>query len=181
MIRLSACILASLVLGFCGSLSLAETEQNKGRYLGAFNDPVAYCRVVVNADSPEEPYIGPAKPQVVLSGIYQAAGISAGAPRDWVAGGTFWRCMHGGVYACFVGANLPCEEKADTSKEPSEAIAAYCKSNPASESIPAVVTGRVTIYAWHCENGVPEITRQALQVDERGYIANYWYRMDRSG
>lgn len=181
MIRRMASILAGVALWLSGNVSLADAEQNTGKYLGAFNDPVAYCRVVVNADNPQEPYIGPAKPQLVLSGIYQAAGISAGAPRGWVAGGTFWRCMDGGVYACFVGANLPCEEKADTSKEPSEAITAYCKSNPASESIPAVVAGRVTIYAWHCKNAVPEITRQALQVDTRGFIANYWYRMDRPG
>ncbi|MFA0810168.1 hypothetical protein [Microbulbifer epialgicus] len=171
-------ILASAALWLCGSVSLAETEQNKGKYLGAFNDPVVYCRVVVNADNPEEPYIGPAKPQVVLSGIYQAAGISAGAPRDWVVGGTFWRCMDGEVYACFVGANLPCEEKADTSREPSDAIAAYCKSNPASEAIPTIVTGRATVFEWRCKNAVPEIIRQALQVDARGFIANYWYRVD---
>ncbi|GAA5442463.1 hypothetical protein Misp06_00637 [Microbulbifer sp. NBRC 101763] len=172
---LAACVFPLLAT----AVGLADEAQNKGKYLGAFNDPVAYCRVVVNADNPEEPYIGPAKPQMVLTGIYLAAGISAGAPRDWVAGGTFWRCMDGGVYACFIGANLPCKEKANTSKEPSEAITAYCKSNPASKSIPAVVTGRVTIYEWHCENSVPEITRQALQVDKRGFIANYWYRMDR--
>ncbi|MFA0790780.1 hypothetical protein ACCI51_09510 [Microbulbifer echini] len=181
MLRRKEYRLLSLILWLCCAVGLAAAEQEKGRYLGSFNDPVRYCRAVVNADNPQEPYIGPAKPQMVLSGIYQAAGISAAAPRDWVAGGTFWRCMDGAVYACFAGANLPCEEKADTARAPSEAIAAYCKSNPASAAIPAVVTGRATIFAWHCKNAVPEISRQALQVDARGFIADYWYRLDRPG
>ncbi|WP_152453892.1 hypothetical protein [Microbulbifer sp. THAF38] len=171
-------IVNSLALSIFFSTSLVNAEQGKGQYLGAFNDPVRYCRAVKNADRPQEPYIGPAKPQMVLSGIRKAAGIAEDAPEDWVAGGTFWRCMDGAVYACFVGANLPCTEKADISREPSEAMTTYCESNPRADAIPAAVTGRATVFEWRCKNTEPEVVRQILHEDARGYLAEYWYRLD---
>ena len=38
----------------------------------------------------------------------------------------------------------------------------------------AVATGHDTIYAWRCENGMPKIDRQTLDVDARGFIVQNW-------
>jgi len=81
------------------------------------------------------------------------------------------------VYACNVGANIPCASKADTNKTPTAGEVDYCKQNPASDFIPAVVTGHATVYEWACKNGAPEITKQALQVDAQGYPAAFWYKL----
>jgi hypothetical protein len=74
-----------------------------------------------------------------------------------------------------VGANLPCGEKADTSKTPNTGIVDYCKANPAAEFVPAVAAGRATVYEWRCKNGAPEIAKQIFQPDAQGFIAEIWY------
>ncbi|WP_444897675.1 hypothetical protein [Microbulbifer sp. SSSA005] len=118
-------------------------------------------------------------PQSIVEGLRKAANLDAEAPEDWVARGTYWRCMDGSVYACFVGASLPCDEKADTSREPSSAMLSYCKDNQSSTTVPAVVAGRASMYEWRCRSGAPEIIRQISKPDTRGFLSNYWYRLDR--
>jgi hypothetical protein len=41
-----------------------------------------------------------------------------------------------------------------------------------------VVTGRDTVYEWHCSGGMPEIVRQFAEPNERGFIADVWYGID---
>jgi predicted secreted protein len=98
-------------------------------------------------------------------------------PRDQLANSSFWRCMNGKVYACTVGANLPCQEKADTNKTPSAALNDFCKTNPSASVIPAVVTGRATVYEWKCVAGKPEIVKQLFNPDARGFLADFWYEI----
>ena len=87
--------------------------------------------------------------------------------------------MNSKVYACFVGANLPCESKANTDKTPTAAETEVCTANPSGENIPAVVTGHETVYEWGCKDGKPVVMRQVLQVDERGFISDIWYAIEK--
>ena len=41
--------------------------------------------------------------------------------------------------------------------------------------IPAVITGRATVYEWKCSNDMPEVVRQFAQPDARGFLSNIWY------
>jgi hypothetical protein len=86
--------------------------------------------------------------------------------------------MDGRVYACTVGANLPCQERADVSRKPWQGVIDFCKNNPHAEVIPAVVTGRTTVYEWKCTNAVPEVVRQFAHPDARGFLSNIWYAIN---
>ena len=50
-----------------------------------------------------------------------------------------FRCMDGKVYACFIGANLPCG-KLNTSRHNAGAEA-YCRTDPEADFIPMAATG----------------------------------------
>jgi hypothetical protein len=142
-----------------------------------FNDPFSYCAAVGTIDAPDSRYVGPKVPESIARGLQAALQLSASAPLEFLINGSSWRCMDGKVYACTVGANLPCEEKADTSRTPSTPLTQYCQQNPDAD-IPAVVTGRATVYEWKCQNGAPTIVRQVFQPDARGFLSNIWYEIE---
>ena len=144
-----------------------------------FEDPFAYCTAVVNIDTPDTRYGGQKMPEAVVKGLMKASGAPSDAPIEVFTQGSLWRCMDSKVYACFVGANLPCDAKADTSQAPTSEEIDYCHSNPNADFIPAAVTGHETIYAWSCQGGKPITGKQVWQVDERGFIADIWYAIDR--
>lgn len=141
----------------------------------SYSDPFIYCAAVKNSDVPDARYNGPRMPEAVVKGLMKASGASPDMPVAIFEQGSSWRCMNGRVYACFVGANLPCDAKADTSQAPTVAVIDYCNSNPNSDFIPAVVTGHETVYEWKCMGRKPVVGKQFWQVDERGFIANIWY------
>jgi hypothetical protein len=85
--------------------------------------------------------------------------------------------MDGQVWVCHFGANLPCQEKADTSQVPTAEMQEFCSANPATEVIPAAVTGRATVYEWKCTDGQPAIVKQVFQSDPQGYLADFWYEL----
>jgi hypothetical protein len=114
-------------------------------------------------------------PDVIVKGVMKASGASADAPLELFAKNSFWRCMDGKVYACTVGANLPCTSKADTSRTPTADEKDFCTANPNADVVPAVVTGRETVYEWHCKDGAPEVVRQVFTPDARGFISDFWY------
>ena len=145
-----------------------------------FDDPFAYCAAVGTIDAPDARYAGPAMPDAIASGLKAALGASEDAPPEWFREGSTWRCMAGNVYACTIGANLPCSDKADTSRSPTTAMTAFCSDNPGADAIPMVVTGRATVYAWRCTGGAPVIERQLTEPDASGYLANVWYQIGRS-
>ena len=140
-----------------------------------YSDPFTYCGAVGTVDTPGPAYTGPQTPEAVVKGLMQAAGVSADMPKDVFAQGTFWRCMGGQVYGCFVGANLPCDSKANTDQTPTAAEQEFCKANPSADAIPAAVTGHDTVYEWACQDGAPQIVKQVFQVDAQGYIQEIWY------
>jgi hypothetical protein len=147
----------------------AATQQS------TFADPFAYCAAVGTIDAPDARYTGAKMPEAVARGLMKATNAPADAPLDVFIRNSFWRCVNGKVYACTVGANLPCESKANTSKTPNEGMTAWCQSNPSADFIPAVDTGHDTIYAWRCTNGTPVIVKQIFTVDARGFISEIWY------
>jgi hypothetical protein len=85
--------------------------------------------------------------------------------------------MDGKVYACNVGANLPCQAKADQSRQPTPAMIDYCEENAGSDFIPAVVTGRTTVYNWRCDDMEPAIAERYTEVDSRGFLEFVWYEL----
>jgi iron complex transport system substrate-binding protein len=143
-----------------------------------FTDPFAYCGSVGNIDTPGANYTGDRVPQSVIDGLLKALG-NPSTPTDTFIQGTFWRCMGGKVYACNVGANIPCESKADTNKTPTQAERDYCQQHPTADNIPAFVTGHATVYEWACKSGTPEIVKQLLQVDAQGYPKDFWYEISK--
>lgn len=167
-------------VGYCQFPDGSECEEwafmrGECKPAAQFSDPFAYCAAVGTLDAPDARYTGPKTPDAIVTGVRKALGTPADVPLQPFVAGTTWRCASGKVLACFVGANLPCGEKADTSKTPNAGIVDYCKANPAAEFVPAVAAGRATVYEWRCKNGAPEIAKQIFQPDARGFISEIWY------
>ena len=144
-----------------------------------FTDAFAYCAAVGNIDTTDARWTGAKIPDAVLDGLITAAQLSS-MPKELVAQQSFWRCMNNKVYGCVVGANLPCQEKADTNKTPAAALNDFCKANPNATVIPAAVTGRATVYEWKCVSGTPQIVRQLFTPDARGFLSDFWYELKSS-
>ena len=115
-------------------------------------------------------------PDSILQAIVRQEIVTADAPPAF-QGNAVWRCMDGSVWACHFGANLPCQEKADMSQEPTSEIRDYCQENPNAEGIPAAVTGRATVYEWACTDGKPEVVQQLFTGDPQGYLAEFWVEL----
>ena len=88
---------------------------------------------------------------------------------------TIYRCMRGAAWLCNYGANLSCA-KADVSRV-SKGAENYCREFPGSAFVPMAATGHDTIYSSECVGKEPRITASE-KVDERGFIANQWRRLD---
>jgi hypothetical protein len=144
-----------------------------------FTDPFAYCAAVGDVDAPDARWAGPKLPEAVTKGEISLGLVNEHAPEEFLTHAV-WRCMGGKVYLCSFGANLPCEEKADTSKTPSPAMGEFCRTTPDSDFIPAYVSGRATIYDWSCKDGVPQPGRELVKPDARGFLSNIWYELPAS-
>ena len=88
--------------------------------------------------------------------------------------------MDGLVYVCAVGANIPCQSKADISRRNAGAQA-FCREHPDAGIVPAYATGHRTIYEWHCMSGSPLRGKAVQQLDRRGFQSNFWHRLAPSG
>lgn len=143
-----------------------------------YADPFGYCRAVGTLDRPDARYTGINPPPAVIAGLIRALGAEpSGSGTQAFIRSTYWRCMDGVVYACNVGANLPCESRADTRRTPTAGENAYCATNPDSSFIPMYVTGHATIYDWHCAGTAAIAGKPIARVDARGFIAGIWYRI----
>jgi putative hemolysin len=141
-----------------------------------YSDPFAYCAAVGTIDAPDAAYTGPQVPDSVALGLREALN-APDTPLEILQNGSSWRCMDGEVYACFVGANLPCQAKADTDRTPTQEMIEFCQQTPDSDFIPAAVTGRETVFEWRCSDGAPEIVRQVFQPDAQGFLSDFWYKI----
>jgi hypothetical protein len=188
------CILIALSLAACSAAAtptatvaptaaptatavLTATAAPTATQAATFSDPFAYCAAVGTVDEPDARYVGPKMPDVIVKGVMKASGASADAPVELFAKSSYWRCMDGKVYACTVGANLPCTARADTSRTPTASETEFCAANPNADVVPAAVTGRETVYEWRCKDGAPEVVRQVFTPDARGFISNFWYAL----
>lgn len=168
------------VLLFCViAVSCGQAEEsNSGAADTNYENPFEYCKAVGNIDAPGPEYTGPKVPDAIADKLRKDMGVSDSMPAEMFNDGTYWRCMDGNVYACNVGNNLPCQEKADLSKEPNQGMLNYCGDNPDAEFIPMYASGRTTVYEWKCDNGTPEIIKQISETDKAGYIKNIWYEIE---
>lgn len=142
----------------------------------ATDDPWAYCAAVGTIDEPDARFTGEDVPVVIAEGI-RAAFNAEDVALEVFERGTVWRCMDSKVYACNVGANIPCLSKGDLSPEPSQPVIDYCQENADSDFIPAVVTGRATVYNWGCEDSEPVIVEQYTEVDSQGFLEFAWHEL----
>ncbi len=162
--------------GLEAAAKLIHPEVFQSASTGNFTDPFAYCAAVGTIDAPDARYTGAKMPASLAQGLQKALG--GNVDLAFLSRSSVWRCMDGKVYACTVGANLPCESKANTDKTPTADMKDYCQANPSSDFIPMVVTGHDTIYEWKCVNGVPTIAKQTAQVDAQGFLSNIWYQIN---
>lgn len=176
MLKLSKLISAVFLLTFLSTAACSGIVQAQPTKVTTYDDPFAYCAAVGTIDSPDARYTGPKMPDSIVQGMIAKGIVSVDAPPDFQENAV-WRCMNGHVWACHFGANLPCQEKADTSQTPTSEMDDFCKANPGTDVIPAAVTGRATVYEWKCNSTKPEVARQAFQVDSQGYLANFWYEL----
>ena len=172
-----------LLIGACSAPATQSTPMQSQPTAAVINseqplydDPFAYCAAVGTIDAPDERYNGPKMPDSIIEGMIEQGIVSADAPLEFQQNAV-WRCMNNSVWVCHFGANLPCLEKADMSQVPTSEMEDFCKTNPTADVIPAVVTGRATVYEWKCNAGKPEVVRQVFQVDPQGYLANFWYEL----
>ena len=161
---------AAIVIG-CASKATEEPAEQISN-----DDPFAYCAAVGTIDTPDARYTGEKLPDSIIEAMIQQGIVSADAPKEFQQNAV-WRCMNDSVWVCHFGANLPCQEKADTTQVPTSEMEGFCEANPAAESIPAAVTGRATVYAWGCKDGKPEVGQQLFKSDPQGYLADFWYEL----
>lgn len=166
-------LMFGLLLASCNQ----QKETNSNNNQSTYDNPFEYCKAVENIDTPGPDYTGPKMPDVITVKLRKDMGVSESMPDDIFMDGTYWRCMGGNVYACNVGANLPCQGRGDFSKIPNQGMLNYCGENPGAEFIPMFASGRTTVYEWKCYEGTPEIVKQIAETDKAGYIKNIWYEI----
>ncbi len=158
--------LMALVVGACSTKS--ET----------YSDPFAYCAAVGQIDAPDARYTGPKMSDTLFKNYLVAAKLDVnGNYPDAFKNHTVWRCMNSKVYACNFGANIPCDSKANTDKNPTQAIIDFCKQNQDVDFVPMAVTGHNVIYSWRCVKGAPELGNQMDTVDAAGYQSSFWVEL----
>lgn len=171
-------ISAAALLAACTAAHPAPRASAAAPAEASWSSPFAYCRAIGTIDRPDARYTGSEPPPAVVAGLANALGAPpAAAARSALAHGTFWRCMGGSVYACTVGANLPCTEKAVTSRRPTATETDYCRQNPGAPFIPMYVTGHASVYEWACRGAAAVAGKTIAKVDARGYVAGIWYRI----
>lgn len=162
-----------LGLAFCIAATLVGCASG-GRH--SYNDPFAYCAAVRTIDTLDSRYNGARLPDSIIQAMVRQGIVSTDAPLQFQENAV-WRCMDGKVWVCHFGANLPCLEKAHTAQLPTPGMENYCKNNPSAHNIPAVVTGRATVYEWKCESGKPKIVRQLFTSDRQGFLSEFWHEV----
>jgi hypothetical protein len=130
--------------------------------------PAALCAQNVNDDA-----LRPVPVDLVA-----AAGVALNAtmPAAVAMKTTVFRCANGHVSVCTVGANLVCG-RANSSRTPGRGQLNWCRDHPNAAFIPLMASGHDTIYAWRCQDGVPQIGWQMLDVDARGFIVQNWRQL----
>lgn len=161
----------------CAAAVLLRIAAPAARATEASSDPFAYCAAVGTIDAPDARYDGPAVPASVARGLQKAFGVAPGEPLEPFERGTSWRCMDGAVYACNVGANLPCDARPPADPQPTDGMRTYCAENAGADFIPMFVTGHDSTYAWSCAGTEPKRGERSAPLDARGFVASIWHRI----
>jgi putative hemolysin len=151
-------------------------DRNAEAGQATYSDPFAYCGAVGTIDAPDARYTGEPMPAAIVLGLIRQGVVTADAPVEF-QNHAVWRCMDGEVWACHFGANLPCQEKADTSQTPIAEMDDFCKNNRNAEVIPAAVTGRATVYEWKCTDDKAVVVKQVFTPDAQGFLKDFWYQL----
>ena len=168
-------VMLMVLLAACSNANGDSAAQEK------FNDPYPYCAAVGQIDAPDGRYTGPAITDALFADYLKSAGLEAPTDNpDAFKQMTIWRCMDAHVYVCNFGANIPCDSKANTDKNPTQAMVEFCQQYPDESFIPMSVTGHNVIYSWHCVQDKPEILEQIDTVDAAGFGSNFWLRVEPS-
>src|SRR5258708_5504678 len=104
-------------------------------------DPFAYCARVGTVDKPSRSFSPTPVPAMLEPYLRPAFGLKAGTPLPPTS--AYWRCMDRAVWVCVVGANLPCDAKADV-HETNAGAEAFCRQNPKAVFAPAYAAGHET-------------------------------------
>jgi hypothetical protein len=171
------CANRSTIVAWLATILVIAAARHAECATEGLHDPFAYCAAVGTIDAPDERYTGPPVPQAVARGLQKAFGVAAAEPLAPFERGTSWRCMDGAVYACNVGANLPCAAQPARDPQPTDGMRTYCGENPGADVIPMYVTGHDAIYAWSCAGPEPERGARVAELDGRGYVASIWHRI----
>lgn len=110
-------------------------------------------------------------PAALVPEADKAFGLQNADP-SWVERSTVVRCMGGRLWACNMGANLPCGKANTATVLP--AGDDWCKQNPNSDFVPAYISGHDSAEHWRCTNGAPAIAGPPEPIDRQGYLENYW-------
>jgi hypothetical protein len=161
----------------CEQFDCIKADYKKTHQSEVFTEPLSYCKCAGTIDIPDKRYKGEKVPESMLRGIRRRMKLSDDVPADYIRQTTFWRCMDSKVFICMVGANLPCMEKADLKRTPSEAMLDFCQTNPGQDYIPAYVTGHTNVYEWRCSGKAPVITKQLSKPDTRGFLSEIWFEL----
>ena len=161
-------VMLMVLLAACSNANGDSAAQEK------FNDPYPYCAAVGQIDAPDGRYTGPAITDALFADYLKSAGLEAPTDNpDAFKQMTIWRCMDAHVYVCNFGANIPCDSKANTDKNPTQAMVEFCQQYPDQAFIPMSVTGHNVIYSWHCVQDKPEILEQIDTVDAAGFRVEF--------
>jgi hypothetical protein len=167
------CLMTIAVLRAGNSIA-GDVGLQRPEFAAAISDPFTYCSRIGNMDEP----LGGASPipAALVPYLGAALGLSARTPPS--ADGYYWRCMDGAVYVCVVGANLPCQQKANRSKRNAGADS-FCRDHRDAASVPAYASGHDTIFDWSCAAGLAVRGAATAKLDSRGYRIDIWHRVTR--
>ncbi|WP_141734060.1 hypothetical protein [Oligoflexus tunisiensis] len=165
-----------LILPLACTATVSRNIESDPAQVAPTTSPFAYCAEKGTVDEPGSAWQKPEVTAEIVAALKRAEVITADAPVP-PENACRWRCMDQQVYACCTGANLPCDQKGDSSRTPSKAMNTYCAQNPKADVIPAYVTGRATVFTWTCSGKTAVPGRQVLHLDARGYPTEFWHRV----
>jgi hypothetical protein len=156
----------------CAGTAAASDIGRSTAVLSAISDPFGYCAGIGSIDKPA----GGASPVPAALKPYLRRTLGLPTDSPFMPHGYYWRCMDGAVYVCVVGANIPCDVKADRARH-NPGAENFCRDNPQATYVPAYATGHDTIFEWGCLAGSATRGKQIVTLDHRGYRSDIWRRV----
>jgi uncharacterized protein YecT (DUF1311 family) len=163
-------VLIAVSAAFCSLLSFAPAHATESA-----GGMAAACRAAGNDDTVRD--YQPALHEGAVRAFRKLFPEARDAPSDdMLASEAKFRCMDGTVYACFIGANLPCSKISTDTRNPG--ADAFCKDNPDADSVPMAATGHDTLYSYRCRKGRAETAGKLFDLDRRGFAKSLWAPID---